>query len=139
VEKDVLKATGLFREAESKKPRIARFNLAKAKILGGDPTFQDDIREDCSADFGPALWLMGMYALRRRRALRGAARQEALDEALRYFRLGAETGHLPSEAKVWRYGWSLWKRFWSFRYVAQLTARMVQVRFRNERDERVLT
>jgi TPR repeat protein len=139
VEKNVARAISLFREAESQKPRIARFNLAKAKILEGDPSFQDDIREDCSAGFGPALWLMGISALRRMRASRGEPRQEALDEALRYLRLGAEKGHFPSEAAVWRYGLSPWKRFWSLESVAQNILRWGRVWFRNERDERVLT
>jgi TPR repeat protein len=139
VEKDVAAAISLFREAESRKPRIARFNLAKAKLLEGDPTFQNDIREDCSAGFGPALWLMGMHALRRMRVSRGKPRQEALDEALRYFRLGVENGHFPSIAPIWRYGWRPWKRFWSLTYVVPLAFRWIRIKLRNENDERVLT
>jgi TPR repeat protein len=138
VEKDVARAISLFRQAESRKPRIARFNLAKAKLLEGDPTFRDDIREDCNAGFGPALWLMGMHALQRMRESRGEPRQESLDEALRYFRLGAEKNHFPSIAATWRYGWSPWKQFWSLTYVVPLAVRWVRIKLENENDERVL-
>jgi TPR repeat protein len=139
VEKDVAAATGLFRQAESRKPRIARFNLAKAKLLEGDPTFQDDIREDCSDGFGPALWLMGISALRRMRESQGEPRQEALDEALKYFRLGVEKGHFPCFAPIWRYGLSPWKQFRSLGSVTKNIFRWVRIKLQNENDERVLT
>jgi len=139
VEKDIAHAISLFREAELQKPKIARFNLAKAKILEVDRTFQDDILQDCNAGFGPALWLMGMFELRRMYALRGEPRQKALDEALKYFRSATQNGHLPSEAKVWRLERGLWSRLWSSKYVARLTFRMVATKVRNEDDERILT
>jgi TPR repeat protein len=139
VEKDVTNAISLFRKAELHKPEIARFNLAKAKMLEGDRTFQEDILQDCNAGFGPALWLMGMYALRRMYALRGAHRQEALEEALRYFRLATQSGHLPSEGKVWRLERGLWSRISSFRYAARISFRMGSIKLRNKDDQRILT
>src|SRR5258708_2558455 len=59
VEKDFDRATALFRAAELQKPAVARLYLAKAKILNNDETFSDEIRDDCDAGFGPALYVMG--------------------------------------------------------------------------------
>jgi TPR repeat protein len=61
VPKDFQTAIALLRQMEEKSPQLARFNIAKMKYLGGDASFQNDIRVDCDAGFGPALYLMGIY------------------------------------------------------------------------------
>ncbi|SRR6266540_5608757 len=88
VEKDLEKAVALLRTAESGSPRLAHFYLAKVKILGGDTTFVNELIRDCEAGFGPALYLMGVAAER------GLVNGASKDDALRYFRLAAERGHL---------------------------------------------
>jgi TPR repeat protein len=95
--KDIASATALLRQLELTAPEFARFNLAKIKYLEGDSTFVEDIRQDCAAGFGPALYVMGMYSRRRIGGDRGRR------EALEYFRTAAEHGHLPSELEFWRH------------------------------------
>lgn len=96
VERSFPRAVDLFRSAESKEPRLARFNLAKAKIIENDSSFRDDIAPDCAEGFGPALFLMGMNAKR------GYRFRKTPREAVEYFRLAAKSGHLISEIMLWR-------------------------------------
>jgi hypothetical protein len=57
-------AIALLRQMEETSPQLARFNIAKMKYLAGDASFQDDIRVDCDAGFGPALYLIRIYLKR---------------------------------------------------------------------------
>ena len=103
------------------------------KYLGGDASFQDDIRVDCDAGFGPALYLMGIY-LKKRGDHIGAS------EAVSYFRGASEAGHLPSKILLWRYSsLSLGRRI-ATAIPTYLTAlRFIAIAFRNRNDVRVWT
>jgi len=96
VPKDFQMAIALLRQMEETSPQLARFNIAKMKYLAGDASFQDDIRVDCDAGFGPALYLMGIY-------LKKSGDQTGASEAVSYFRAASEADHLPSKILLWRY------------------------------------
>jgi TPR repeat protein len=96
VRNDFDQAVVLFRQAELVKPYAARFNLAKAKLLNGDISFRHDLADDCKRGFGPALYLMGIAENR------GLFGESNLDEALRYYALASENGHLISRFLEWR-------------------------------------
>jgi len=130
VKKDIEKALALFRSAESQKPQFARFYLAKAKLLlNNDASYPDDLAEDCEAGFGPALYLMGAAAHRARNR----------SEALHYFALAAENGHLVSEFFVWRLSRKgLLDRILTFPYSVRLFARIMVILFHDEYDIRLL-
>lgn len=96
LEKDFDRAVTLFREAEKTRPELARFNLAKAKISVGNETFSKDIRQDCDAGFGPALYLMGAVEAN------GVFHDKDIDQAIHYFLRAAQSNHLVSEFFAWR-------------------------------------
>jgi hypothetical protein len=50
------------------------------KYFVGDASLKEDIRADCDAGFGPALYLMGLYSRMQCRK----------DEEISYFRAGAQ-------------------------------------------------
>jgi TPR repeat protein len=105
VDKNMDAAVRLFREAEQKKPSIARFNLAKAKIMMGDSSFKKDLLADCEAGFGPALYLLGIAEQK------GVFQVPHPGTALEYFDLAAANGHLVSKFLLWRLapkGWLKW-------------------------------
>ena len=87
----------MFRAAELKKPALARFNLAKAKTLNGDETFAADIRQDCAAGFGPALYLMSAAEEH------GPFRARNRKRAVGYFSHAARNNRLISEWYAWRF------------------------------------
>jgi TPR repeat protein len=134
LEKNFDKAIALFRQAELKKPSLARFYLAKAKILNGDNTFADDLLEDCNAGFGPALYTMAVAEKR------GIFREENLDEALRYFALAARDNHWVSEIYLWRLEKkSILEWLTTFPHAVRLLVRIFIIKVRDRSDLRVLT
>ena len=85
---DLQMAITTLRQLEEKHPEWARFNIAKMKYIVGDASFKEDIQADCDAGFGPSLYLMGLFCRKK---------QGGTDEAISYFRAGAQRGHLPSK------------------------------------------
>lgn len=127
IEKNFEKAEALFRRAEMKKPELARFYLAKAKLLNKDLTFVNDIVEDCKAGFGPSLYIMGAAAKDR-------------SEAIRYFKLAAQNGHLVSEGFVWRLEQkSFLNRLATLPDALRILKAIVLAKLRDPRDIRILT
>jgi TPR repeat protein len=92
VPRDLPMAIALLRQLEEKSPELARFNIAKMKYLVGDDSLRDDIKADCDAGFGPALYLMAAHSYKNRG-------ETGSREAIRYFRAAAQNGHLIS--KIW--------------------------------------
>jgi|SRR6185437_14773109 len=134
VDRDFDRAVILFRAAAARKPALARFNLAKAKILNRDETFEIEIREDCKAGFAPALYLMGVVEKR------GIFHAKNLGRAIEYFSLAALNGHLVSELFLWRLkSKSFFQWFASLPYAARLFFKILAVQTRNADDLRVLT
>jgi TPR repeat protein len=133
VPKDFDRAIALFRAAEPARGRLARFNLAKAMILNGDPSFSDVIRQDCDGGFGPALYLMGVTEAR------GTFHERNVDKALHFFSLGAKDHHLLSACFAWRLqrksfiGWLT-----SLPYGIGLGLRVTVLNFRDPNDLRIL-
>jgi hypothetical protein len=133
VAKDIASATALLRQLELMAPEFARFNLAKIKYLEGDSSFVDDIRQDCAAGYGPALYLMGVYSLRKIGGDKGRI------EALQYFRAAAQNGHLPSELEFWRHSkLGLWRRLATVIPIHRTLVRVVVLRRHNRNDTRIL-
>lgn len=97
VPKDVGSAIALLRQMEKSSPELARFNIAKIKYAEGDEFLVDDLRTDCAAGFGPSLYLMACYYLKKVGGKDGRTR------AAEYFCAAAQNGHLPSEFPAWRY------------------------------------
>jgi TPR repeat protein len=135
VPKNIDTAIGLLGQMESKAPQLARFNIAKIRYLEGDyRSFVEELRQDCAAGFGPALYLMGVYSKRK------VGGDEGLREAIRYYRAAAQNGHLPSEFLVWRLGkLGLWQRFATAIPAHRTFMRLIAIRWRDEDDIRVLT
>jgi TPR repeat protein len=96
VPKDVGAAIALFRQLEETQPLLARFSIAKIKYAEGDNSLVDDIRADCAAGFGPSLYLMGSYSLKK------VGGKNGLASAIGYYSAAAQNGHWPSEFQVWR-------------------------------------
>lgn len=96
VPKDFDRAVALFRAAEPARGRLARLALARAMIINRDHSFNEVIRQDCEAGFGPALYLMGVVALQ------GYFSERNVDQAVQYFSLAALDNHLPSKFYAWR-------------------------------------
>lgn len=124
---DLQMAIATLRRLEEKHPEWAHFNIAKMKYFVGDASLKEDIQADCDAGFGPSLYLLGLYS----------RKQGRKDEAISYFRAGAQSGHIPSKIAVWR----------SFRFARRvvtiipthLTAfRWFSIALRNPTDVRVL-
>lgn len=134
VNKNVSLAISMLRELERSSPEVARFHIAKIKLLENDSSFAEEIRSDCAAGFGPSLYLMGA-------ALKNNLREgEDLSEAVRYFSDAADVGHLPSQILAWRLGErSRWKRFITIIPVLKASIRMVVVRAHDVNDIRALT
>jgi TPR repeat protein len=130
VPKDFTEAIRLLREAEQRKPEVARFYLAKAKLLEGDNSFADVNRNDCSYGFGPALYLMGAARDRTPSA-------EDKHEALAYFERAAAADHLVAKYFVWRMNSLVW-RLITLPYAICLVLRIAIAKFRNPHDVRVL-
>jgi TPR repeat protein len=133
VPKDTRVAIQLLREFEKTCPELARFNIAKIKYAEDDCSFVDDIRADCAAGFGPSLYLMGVYSLKKVGGEKGRA------SAIEFFNAGAENGHLPSEFAVWRLsklGW--WRRLATVIPAHGLFLRGFRIAYRNEGDIRIL-
>jgi hypothetical protein len=134
VDEDFLKAEALLRGAETKKPELARFYLAKAKILRRDASFVADLAHDCDAGYAPALYLMGAAADR------GLLPGDKHQTMIHYFSLAAQHGHLVASFFVWRetrksmIDWLV-----TFPAAARLFFRIVAVKFRDSYDPRVLT
>lgn len=125
---DVQMAITTLRQLEEKHPEWARFNIAKMKYIVGDASFKEEIQPDCDAGFGPSLYLMGLFCRKK---------QGGTDEAISYFRAGAERGHLPSKVLLWRsYGF---RRRVATAVPAYLAGfRWLAIALRNPTDVRVL-
>lgn len=125
---DLQMALTTLRRLEEKHPEWAHFNIAKMKYLVGDASLKEDIRADCDAGFGPALYLMGQHSRKE---------QGGTDEAISYFRAGAQRGHLPSKVLLWRL--SSFRRRVATAILVHLTAlRWLAIALRNPTDVRVL-
>jgi hypothetical protein len=125
---DLQMALATLCRLEEKYPEWARFNIAKMKYFVGDASLKEDIRADCDAGFGPALYLMGLYSRKQRRK----------DEEISYFRAGAQRGHIPSKVALWRL--SGFRRRVVTAIPAYLLAfRWFAIALRNPTDVRVLT
>ena len=134
VAKDMDAAVGLFRQAERKKRGLARFYLAKLKLLNQDPTFRNEIPDHYEPEFGPAFYLMGVARKR------GILCEPNLDEAIRYFELGARDNHLVSKFFAWKLrNMSPLQRITTFPHAVCLSIKMVIIKFRNVNDMRILT
>ena len=126
-------AIALLRRLEEKCPQLARFNIAKMKYLVGDASLKDDIRADCDAGFGPALYIMAANSYRTGGPIGSS-------EALGYFRAAAQSGHLPSKIWVWRLSeLGFWRRLARAFPVFLTALRFVAIRVRNSNDVRVWT
>ena len=133
VERSFPRAVELFRRAEFKEPRLARFNLAKAKIMESDDSFKEDIASDCRDGFGPALFLMAMNAKR------GYRFRKSPQNSIEYFRLAAKNGHLISEILLWRLERPNYlKRLGTLLPFLRLTFRAMRIKYRDRNDIRVL-
>ncbi|WP_315731455.1 MULTISPECIES: hypothetical protein [unclassified Bradyrhizobium] len=126
---DLQMAITTLRQLEEKHPEWARFNIAKMKYIVGDASFKEDIQADCDAGFGPSLYLMGLFC----RKTQGGA-----NEAISYFRAGAQRGHLPSKILLWRSSGFRLRVASAFpTYLAAV--RWLAIALRNPTDVRVLT
>ena len=126
---DLQMAITTFRRLEEEHPTWAHFNIAKMKFLVGDASLKEDIRADCDAGFGPSLYLMGLCS----------RRQGRRDEAIGYFRAGAQSGHIPSKVLLWRSSSSFHRRIVTLIPVCRLEFRWIAIALRNPTDVRVLT
>lgn len=133
VSKDVPMAMALLRQLEEKSPEWARFNIAKMKYLEGDASLRDDIKADCDAGYGPALYLMAADLARNGGEINKS-------EALRYFRAAAQSGHIPSKVLSWRLSeLGFWRRFATVFPILWTALRFVAISMRNLNDVRVVT
>jgi TPR repeat protein len=131
IPKDLNAAIAILRQMETNAPELARFNIAKIKLLENDDSGLDELEKDCKKGFGPACYLMGVYAKQRK---------GDLERAIVYWRAGADSGHLPSEYLVWRSGqMSLWRRITTVIPAHRLFIRLLGLRWRNVDDIRILT
>ena len=110
-----------------------RHTIAKMKFIEGDTSFKDDIRSDCDAGYGPALYLMGLYS-------QNVSPQRGSSEAIHYLQAATQSGHLPSRILLWRFSkLSLWQ-YLTAAVLAYVTALwMITISMRNSNDVRVLT
>jgi TPR repeat protein len=125
---DLQMAIATLRRLEEKHPEWAHFNIAKMKYFVGDSSLKEDIRADCDAGFGPALYLMGLYSKMQRRK----------DEEISYFRAAAQRGHIPSKVTLWRFS-SFRRRVVTAIPTYLLLFRWIALALRNPTDVRVLT
>jgi TPR repeat protein len=133
VSKDVPMAMAVLRQLEEKSPEWARFNIAKMKYLERDASFRDDIKADCDAGYGPALYLMAADLTRN-----GVETNKS--EALGYFRAAAQSGHIPSKILSWRLSnLGLWRRLATVVPLSWTALRFVTISMRNLNDVRVVT
>jgi TPR repeat protein len=124
---DVRMAITTLRELEKEHPEWARFNIAKMKFIVGDASFKEDVQADCDAGFGPSLYLVGLYC----------RKHGGTNEAISYFRAGAQRGHLPSKILLWRsFGFRRRVASAISAYVAAF--RWAAIALRNPTDVRVL-
>jgi TPR repeat protein len=131
IPKDVNAAIAIFRQMEANAPELARFNIAKIKLLENDDTGLDELEKDCRKGFGPACYLMGVYAKQRK---------GDLERAIMCWRAGADSGHLPSEYLAWRLTqMSLWQRIRTTIPAHRLLIRSLRLRWRDADDVRILT
>lgn len=132
VPKDLHMAIALLRQLEQKLPELARYNIAKMKCLVDDPSFAEDIRADCDAGYGPALYLVGVSSKKK-------GTQIGASEAIRYFQAGSQSGHLPSKMLLWRVSkLGFWRRLASAPAYLLLVFRSIKLASRNRNDVRVL-
>lgn len=132
--KNVDTAFAILRELEVTAPKLARFNIAKMKYLLSDWTFAEEIRGDCDAGFGPALYLMGVYSKQK------VGGDNGLREAIEYFLSAARHGHLPSEFQAWKLAKLGARRRLATLIPAYVTfIRMLIIRWRDIDDIRILT
>jgi hypothetical protein len=133
VTKDVPMAMALLRQLEEKSPEWARFNIAKMKYLESDPSLKDDIRADCDAGFGPALYLMAANSFRRGGDI-------GKSEALGYLLAAAQNGHIPSKLWAWRLSkLGFWRRLATIVPMSWAALRFLSIGARNLNDVRVAT
>jgi TPR repeat protein len=131
VAKDIPTAISFLRQLEKTSPQLARFNIAKMKYLVGDDSLKDDIRIDCEAGFGPALYLMAGNSYRK-------GSQTDLAEALSYFEAAARNGHLLSRIWAWRLSRrGFWHRVATSISLLPMIVQIIVVMMRNEKDVRV--
>jgi hypothetical protein len=124
-------AISFLRQLEKTSPQLARFNIAKMKYLVGDDSLKDDIRIDCEAGFGPALYLMAGNSYRK-------GSQTDLAEALSYFEAAARNGHLLSRIWAWRLSRrGFWHRVATSISLLPMIVQIIVVMMRNEKDVRV--
>jgi len=122
-----------FCQAELRKPGLARYYLAKAKILLNDNTFKNEIPDHYIQGFGPAFYLMGAAKKK------GILCEANFDEAFKYFLLAKQDNHLVSEFFVWRLQKkSIFEWIVTFPWSACLCIRIIRIRIRNPNDVRVL-
>jgi TPR repeat protein len=133
VSKDVPMAIALLRQLEERSPEWARFNIAKMKYLEGDASLGDDIKADCDAGYGPALYLMAAHLARN-------GDEISKREALRYFRAAAQSGHIPSKILSWRLSeLGFWRRSTTVFPILWASLRFVVISMRNLNDVRIVT
>ncbi|MGV7217587.1 hypothetical protein [Bradyrhizobium sp. UFLA05-112] len=134
VPKDAVAAIAQLRQWERTNPELARFNIAKMKYAEGDASFIEEIRADCSAGFGPSLYLMGVYSLNR------VGGQSGLASAVEYFGRAAQMGHLPSQYFVWKISkLGLRRRLTTAIPALRAALAVAAAAWRNESNERTLT
>ncbi len=129
--KDLNAAIAILRQMEMNAPELARFNIAKIKLLDNDDSGLDELQEDCTRGFGPACYLMGVHAKQRK---------GDLERAIAYWRAGAESGHLPSKFLVWRLTpMPLWQRIATAIPAQKIFIHLLRLRWRDADDVRILT
>ncbi|TFZ59781.1 hypothetical protein E4V01_07470 [Methylorubrum sp. Q1] len=129
---DRLKAEHYFQSAEKTSPLLARFHHGKAKILWGDSP--DDIHDmqigDGNAGYSPAYYIIASSFIATNRK----------DAAVKFYRLAARCGHLPSEVLLWRSeGAGFWGKLKKIPRLIQIFFQMVFIRMRDAEDHRILT
>jgi TPR repeat protein len=133
VSKDLGSAIALLRLLEETYPEVARFNIAKMKYVEDDNSLVEDLQADCAAGFGPSLYLMGSYSLKK------VGGEQGRTNAIEYFRAAARNGHLPSEFLFWRHGkLGLWRRLVTAVPAFRAYLRAAVINASDDRDLRAL-
>ena len=134
VEKDSVQAISWLRILERTHPAFARFNIAKIKYMENHDSFIEDLRDDCEAGYGPSLYLMAIYSLRK------VAGDKGRESAIAFFNLAFKNGHLPSRFLSWKLSrLGVWRRLLTIVPVFLSFGRSVIIATRDAREVRILT
>jgi TPR repeat protein len=131
VPKNIELAIASLRQLEETSPQLARFNIAKMKYLVRDSSLGEDLKADCDAGFGPALYLMAAHSYRE-------GGKTGTSDAIRYFRAAAQGGHLESKIWLWRLSnRGFWRRLATAGPVFLIALRFIAIKLRDSNDVRI--